>query len=233
MSRTVTGVLIAAVILIFLAVAGIPSFSPAGGQAIEDLLRSLLSSPVLIAIIILFWGGAKFRDSLAHFVDRIHTVKGPGFEASTLPQQSRESPNQEEAEKRNLDLTPEQRQEIQDQVQQLAGLLAREEQQRTEIVQLAGSLLEQKQTEATFWRFEYLSLFLVFRTQLVLQWFAGPSAPATQETYEAFWRLHIQEEGQLQLILDVGRVPGAVGFEPAAPIWLSGLGYLVQQRWRR
>ena len=78
--------------------------------------------------------------------------------------------------------------ELERQIHDLAERANAAERDKVSTEEAAIQLLTEKDREATYWHFMYLSLFLVPATKQVLYWFAQHGTPLTREYYHETWR---------------------------------------------
>jgi hypothetical protein len=81
--------------------------------------------------------------------------------------------------------------------------IAGSEREKGELFKVATDLLLEKQGEVVYWWFEYLSLFLVPHTQLVLKWFSTQAIPPTKAFYDEFWKPIISDTKERETIMMV------------------------------
>jgi len=178
--------------------------SPTQGQTLIDVLRILLSWPVVVGVIA-FAFGIVFCNELSDFLKRVGTIRLPGgTEISSSPSQARTDTKDTEAkEEKAITLTTEQQEIINQHIKGLQEKIAGNELEREELFKTASNLLEEKQREVIFWWFEFLSLFLVPTTQLVLKWFSTQATAPTKTFYDEFWKPIITDTKQREIILMV------------------------------
>jgi hypothetical protein len=176
--------------------------SPARGERFIDALRIVVSWPMTVGILG-FLFGLVFRKELATFLSNIAFIKLPG--GAELG--ARQAPPSVEEAKPLGGVAPEPDAEPQSQfraqLEDLSGQLADTRQQRDQVLEGAVKLLTSKQEEVTFWRFQYLSLFLVPITKTVLRWFANQRIPPTKTFYEENWKPVIVDPQQREMIFMV------------------------------
>ncbi|MEW6227480.1 MAG: hypothetical protein AB1700_05200 [Bacillota bacterium] len=178
---------------------------PSHGQTLVEVLRILVSWPMVVGLLG-FSAGVAFRTELSGFLKRLGTIRLPGgteiSSAPLQPEPENESPVQKDG--NTITLTRDQADAIRSVVQELYDKVQCSERELQAVRNAAFNLLAKKELEATYWKFEFLSVFLVPATKRVLSWFAGPhGGPITKEHYDGFWKTFITDRGQRETILSV------------------------------
>lgn len=179
--------------------------NPSHGQVLVEVLQILVSWPMAIGLLG-FSAGVAFRSELSGFLKRLGTIRLPGgteiSSAPLQPEPESESPIQKAG--NTITLTRDQADAIRGVVQELYDKVQCSERELQAVRNAAFSLLEKKELEAAYWKFEFLSVFLVPATQLVLRWFAShPRGSVTKEYYDGFWKVFITDSNQRDTILSV------------------------------
>lgn len=89
-------------------------------------------------------------------------------------------------------------------VQDLEEELKKVTNERDEIRNLSTQIIDSCERSADFWKFEYLSLFLVPNTQRVLKWFRDiPEFGIGISSFHNLWKPFILDENQRNVILEI------------------------------
>lgn len=214
-----TGVAVALVVTVWQA--------PSRGTTLIEVLRILISWPLVVGVLGLL-GGGEFRRELRDLVARIKSIRAGSFQLDLDQAQDRPNkiePGQEDT--TSIRLTKEQIAIIRSKIDELFKLKEREK-------EAAMNLVTQLQTEIAFWQFEFLSVFLVPMTQNVLRWFAGlQNVQATKEFYHQTWRDIVKDGGQRDTMLSVLLSYGLLVQEgDALKITEKGMQFLGYVAWK-
>lgn len=139
---------------------------------ILDYLRVLLSAPVMVAAVIVYFL-IFFRADIKALMSRIATIKFPGGELSTS-QMNKERDELLSARK-GLPSIPEQSTPIPQ------GL-------SPEQIQVVKELIDAERAKAFLWEYRYLNYYLAPSTQRVLDWLASLNQRTTVSTFDTFWQ---------------------------------------------
>jgi len=154
-------------------------------EIVLEYFKLLLSTPVVAGLIACGFT-LTFKAQLGRLIDRVASIKVPGGELSTPqlpPDMTREAPK----DLRVLD--------------EAEPVLPPQPQPAD--IQRFTELLRAERTRAYLWEYRYLNLFLVPRTIVVLEWFAGIADRPTDLTYDTFWSTRIPDVSQRRVILSV------------------------------
>lgn len=189
--------------------------SPSRGETLIEVLKLFFAWPFMVALLG-FAFGIAFRREIARFLENVGIVRFPGgteLHARQAPAGMKIEEEAVPAEDGVLKLRPEDQQAIQQAFQRLqqdlseASQRAELSQQQTEEIsqslEAAGKLLEEEQHKTIFWWYQYLNLFLVLGTKLVLRWFSGLQIIPTKELFHEFWRASIPDTKERETILSV------------------------------
>lgn len=173
-----------------------------------ELLKIFVSWPFVILILGLAFG-ITFRAELAQFIKAVGTIKLPGgaeILTNQTPPPKSETPEKKsppEPDPKVLTLNEEQQQIIREHIKSLTKQATDAKQEKENILEVATTLLAEKERDARYWWFMYLSFFLVSTTQNVLRWFAAQALPPTKEYYNEVWKTVVQDSKQREIILMV------------------------------
>ena len=189
--------------------------SPTRGATLIEVLRLFFAWPFMVTLLG-FAFGIAFRREIGRFLENIGMIRFPGGTELHSRQAPAGTKKEEEAlptEDGVVTLRPEDQQVIRQHFENLQQDLAEasqraelSEQQTQEISQsleTAGQMLEEEQQKTIFWWYQYLSLFLVLETKLVLQWFAGLQVPPTKGLFHEYWKTYISDAKERETILSV------------------------------
>jgi hypothetical protein len=188
--------------------------------AFIDLLKVLISWPLVAAILII-----AFKKDIAEFIQylviRYRTKSGDEFSFSS--QRAARAFESATAESKK-EPGPADTQALKDQIEKLIHIADVSVQEKQHIVQTAIQLLEQKHREVIYWWFQYLSHALVFKTKLVLSWFADQRTGISQETYKVIWKPLIPEPEELEAVFFALLDHGLIAADDAGLLWVTGAG---------
>lgn len=172
--------------------------SPTRGATLLEVLRLFFAWPFMVALLG-FAFGIAFRREIGRFLENVGMIRFPGGTELHSRQAPAGTKREEEAlptEDGLVTLRPEDQQAIRQHFEELQRGLAEasqraelSEQQTQEISQFletAGKMLEEEQQKTIFWWYQYLNLFLVLGTKLVLKWFAGLQITPTKDLFHEF-----------------------------------------------
>lgn len=198
--------------LIFIAWVAPPTFI--------DLLKVLISWPLVVAILII-----AFKKDVAEFIQYLvirYRTKG-GDELYFSSQRAARSFEAATAESKK-EPGPADTQALKDQIDKLIHIADASAQEKQQVIQTAVQLLEQKHREVIYWWFQYLSHALVFKTKLVLSWFAEQQIGISQETYKAIWQPLIPEPKELEAVLFALLDHGLISQDGSGLLWITDPG---------
>ena len=136
----------------------------------------------------------RFQTSLDYFLRNIRSFQFPGGNIQTQAGTAAETGSLD-----NMVLTPEQRDQLINQMAQL------DEQQNRDATASQEDLRRKLDTVTTHmleWKFRYLSVFFVQGTKQILLWFAQCS-PQSRESCNQIWQTAVPDANQRGIILDV------------------------------
>lgn len=164
--------------------------------AFIDLLKVLISWPLIAAILVI-----SFRKEIAAFIQYLvvkYRTKG-GDEFSLYSQAAARGAEASEV-NHTKEPAPPDTQTLKDQIDKLIHIADEQTQEKQQIIQTAVHLLEQQREAVFYWWSHYLSYALVFKTKLVLSWFADQRTGISQEAYKIFWKQIIPEPVELEAV---------------------------------
>lgn len=189
--------------------------SPSRGETLIEVLKLFFAWPFMVALLG-FAFGIAFRQELARFLENIGIVRFPGgteLHARQAPAGTKKEEEALPAEDGVVKLRPEDQQAIQQAFQRLqqdlseasqrAELSKQQTQEISQSLEAAGKLIEEEQHKTIFWWYQYLNLFLVLGTKLVLKWFSGLQIPPTKDLFHEHWKLLIPDAKERETILSV------------------------------
>jgi hypothetical protein len=141
-------------------------------RLILEYIKVLLSAPVIFGTVALVFL-CLFREDIKAVLLRIAKNRFPGGTEVSTSQSERQT-EAEQIEERPLpqpDTT-------------VPGLPADLTQQQRMVVE---SIIRAERATSYLWEYRYLNYFLVYRTQIVLDWLIGPSQATTLYHYDATW----------------------------------------------
>lgn len=139
---------------------------------ILEYLRVLLTWPVIVGILAATVV-ALFREDIRALLRRVATIKLPGGAEVTTSQSERQAQEATSAHKPVV--------EINAPVQGLPVDLT--PQQRASVEQL----IRAERSTSYLWEYRYLNHFLVYHTQLVLDWIGDMKQPIPLRLYDSYW----------------------------------------------
>ncbi|MBA3963807.1 MAG: hypothetical protein H0X40_18165 [Chthoniobacterales bacterium] len=157
-------------------------------QLVLEYLKVLLSAPVIAgaaAIVLL----VLFREDFKALLRRVAKIRLPGgTEVST----SQATKAEEAAESKPLDKPP----LPADPPPQLPSGLAPNE------IQEIRQLFDAERARAFLWEYRYLNYFLVYHTQLVLDWFASLPSATSISLFDSAWLPLIPSAEERRAVID-------------------------------
>ncbi|MCG8430929.1 MAG: hypothetical protein MJA29_07140 [Candidatus Omnitrophica bacterium] len=154
-------------------------------KLILDYLKVLLTWPVvflIVALIFIF----KFKEDLKALILRIAKIKLPGGTELTTPQSKR----LKEEELKTLPKT-----DTESLAQMLPDGLTSDQRDAVE------KLLSSHKATSYLWEYRYLNYYLVFNTQIVLDWFIGLNQPIAYSFYDSTWLPTISSANEREAII--------------------------------
>lgn len=190
---------------------------PDRGETLIEVLRIFFAWPAMVALLGFAFGTAFHRE-ISVFLESIAMIRFPGGTELHSRQAPAPSKNKDEAaspptEGGTLALGSEDQQVIQRHFEHLQQNLA-EASQRAELsenetreisksLEMAGEMIEEERRKAYYWWGQYLNLFLVEKTKLVLQWFADLRIPPTKELFHEYWKPLLPDPKERETIISV------------------------------
>lgn len=157
-------------------------------QTVLEYLKVFLSAPVVAGAAI-FTFLIMFRGAIRGLISRIATIKLPGGSELTArqdpPPPIEKAPEVPPPTKEETPILP----------------AALDDKQVKEV----RELLDAERARAYLWEYRYLNLFLVPRTQMVLEWLATVTMRPTVAMYDSMWSTQIPDVDQRATILNVLR----------------------------
>lgn len=169
--------------------------SPSYGERFLEALRIIISWPFVIGALVLLFGISLKRE-IKQFIGNIGFIRFPGgteLRSSQSPTEQNKEPPSDSIQPTILGKC------IEDLTLQVNDAY----QEKDQIINEAIKLLSDKHREVVYWWFQYLSVFFVPYTKLVLWWFASQSVAPTKEFYDEFWKMMIIDTNQRETILMV------------------------------
>jgi hypothetical protein len=181
--------------------------SPARGNKFLEALRIVISWP-FVAGVVAFAFGITFKRELSQFIHNIGFIRFPGgaeiHTSQAPPETSKAAPSGSTAGGPGaLTLTPEDQEILRKHIEGLTKQMTDAHQEKDQILDSAIQIISEKQKEVVYWWFQYLSLFFVPATKVVLHWFGAQPIPLTKEFYEEAWKPIITDPTQRETILMV------------------------------
>ena len=139
-------------------------------KLILEYLRVLLSPQIIVGIIVLVFS-ILFREDIKALILRIAKIRFPGG-AELSTSQSERQINEEKYEQKPLSAAE----------APLSGLPSDLTPQQLVIVE---SILKAERATSYLWEYRYLNYFLVYKTQVVLDWLISLKQPTTYRHFDA------------------------------------------------
>jgi hypothetical protein len=154
-------------------------------ELILEYLKVILTWPAVTAVVVL-WCVKRFGSQIGDLLTRLATIRLPGGTELSIPQLP------SAPEKKGAEVLPE---------------VPKEDEPAAPDVGAPAEVVQQKlnaeRARAYLWEYRYLNLFLVAKTQRVLEWFGTLTVATTPATYDTFWTTAIPEPAQRQTVLAV------------------------------
>lgn len=182
--------------------------SPSEGERFLKALDIVISWPLAVLVLGLAFG-VTFRNELSQFIRNIGLIRFPG---GTEIHSSQQAPETTEAStsrtptstgREKVTLTAEQQTLLRTYMENLTKQASDAQEEKKQILDTVIKVVSEKQKEVVYWWFQYLSLFFVPATKLVLQWFSSQTVPPTKDFYEEFWKGAIPDPKERETILMV------------------------------
>lgn len=153
-----------------------------------EYLKVLTSTQIVWGVVILVLA-CKFKKEIRNLIDRIAHIKFPGGELSAnRPQSSDAESYAKEGQIRPELLPPEEIPELE---------VSPEERERIKCA------LDSERVRAALWEYRYLNTFLVYKTQLVLDWIGSQPQKISYAAYDTYWLPYIPNANERNTIVDV------------------------------
>lgn len=155
-------------------------------KLVLEYLRVFLSTPVMIATVAITFF-AIFREDIKALLLRIASIRLPGG-AELLTSQSQHQEREAEQAKKpapDVSIVPE-------------GIPDLPSEQRQQI----ENIIKSERANAFLWEYRYLNFFLVYRTQLVLDWLVSLPQPVSIHFIKSFWLSIIPSADERSAILN-------------------------------
>lgn len=174
---------------------------------IIEVLRLIISWPFVIGALG-FTFGFVFREEIAQFIKSIAAIRFPGgaeIRANQPPPPAEPAgvaPPTSDGE--TIALTAQQIDIVRKHIESLTEKAEKAKnaaEEKEQVVKAAVDMVVEKHKEVIHWWFQYLSLFLVPMTQIVLKWFATQAVAPTKEYYDEFWKVIVSDTKERQAIL--------------------------------
>jgi len=189
--------------------------SPTWGATLIEVLKLFFAWPLMVALLG-FAFGIGFRREIGRFLENVGMIRFPGGTELHSRQAPAGKKTEEEAlptEDGSVTLGPEDQRVIRQHFEKLqqdladasqrAELSAQQTQEISQSLEAAGQMIGEEQQKAIFWWYQYLNLFLVPFTKLVLRWFAERQIPPTRDLFHEHWKTYIPDKKERETILSV------------------------------